>query len=159
MASKLDPGQRFFISNEVTLPARGMAREWHEEIEFFCVKSGHLTLHIEEVSITLYEGDVVIIPPDLCHWVSRHASSKASYEYILFSSALFSGRGERGYIGPLRLNGRAYILKLSEDGGWKSESLRLIVALKELRASADARSSERATSICRCCAQHFWDRA
>jgi len=139
MPTKLDAGQRFLISDVIALPTGGMAREWHEEIEFFRVNSGQITLYIEEDVFTLNEGEVVIIPPNMLHWAARSPNVKASYETILFSGALFSGRGERGYIGPLRLNGRAYIMRLCEDDSWQSESLRLILALKELRPSIDGR--------------------
>ena len=137
MATKLDVGQRFLISGLQTLPSRGMPREWHEEIEFFCVVSGQITLYIEDVVLSLCAGEVAVIPPNMLHWATHSPSLKASYETIIFSGALFSGRGERGYIGPLRLNGKAYILKLAPDDAWQSESLRLILALLELRPSID----------------------
>ena len=142
MASKLDVGMRFLVSGEQKLPVRGVMREWHDEIEILCVKSGQLTLNVEEHSFVLNEGEAVIIPMDLSHLATKAPNTAAAYESIYFSGALFSGRGERGYIGPLRLNGRVYVLKLSDDGDWQSEALRIIRTILELGASADAAARE-----------------
>ncbi|MCL2627984.1 MAG: AraC family transcriptional regulator [Oscillospiraceae bacterium] len=138
----LAAGHRFSVRQQQRVPTRGTPRAWHDEVEFFRALSGQITLHIEEDSFPLNEGEVIIVPPNMCHWATKPPSTNASYDSICFSGGLFSGRGERSYIGPLRLNGRAYILKLCEDADWQSQSLSLIQALTELGASADAGSRE-----------------
>jgi len=138
----LPVGQRFLISGVKTLPTRGTQRECHDEIEFFCVSSGQITLHIEDDSLLLCEGEAVVIPPNMLHWATKPLNTGASYEFICFSSALFSAKGERGYIGPLRLNGKAYILKLTRDNDWQSEALQILAQMSRLGASSDSSSRE-----------------
>ncbi|MCL1807896.1 MAG: AraC family transcriptional regulator [Oscillospiraceae bacterium] len=127
-------GHRFSIGQADTASSGRMARHRHEDIEIVYIKSGWLTLHVEDVTFSLAAGEAVIIPPNLWHWTERSVERPFAYGTVSFSTSLFNGHGYRRLVRPLVLDGRAFVLKLSEEIGWQKEAL---LVLRELMLFKD----------------------
>ena len=133
-------GRRFSVSLADAPPDGGLARHLHEEIEFFYVRSGRLTLFVEDEAFPLSKDEAVVIPPNLCHWAENPGGLPSSYGTVCFNMSLFTGTGYRRFIRPLMLDGKAYVLKLSGSSGWQSEALRVLDELMRYHNLPDAES-------------------
>ncbi|MDR2589369.1 MAG: AraC family transcriptional regulator [Oscillospiraceae bacterium] len=139
----IEPGKRFNVLNYKSIPTGVIDWHWHEDIEILFVKTGNITVYMEDTIYTLSDGDALIMPPGVCHkTIINYPPPDYLMSVICFSSSLFTGRGERRYIGPLRLNGTPFILKLSEDNNWQTIALHVVRQLALFADMDDLTSRE-----------------
>ena len=130
-------GSFFSVGKAGALPYGGLERHVHEEIELFYVTSGWVNLTVEDVEYSLIEGEAVVIPPGLIHGAERSVARPCSFATVRFEPSLFSDYGYRRLMRPLMLDGKSYTVKLSGDGGWQKETLRILEELLLFAYSSD----------------------
>lgn len=124
--SHLVDNHLFSIDHIDRLPNYALHPHWHEEVEFLYIKSGGLTLFVDDLSFDLSEGEAFLIPPRLLHWTVPLESDICSCGRICYDTSLFFGKGYRRYVQPLINNGKAYLLKLNTSVGWQKRALRIL---------------------------------
>lgn len=108
-------------------------QHWHDEIELFYLEKGEVEFCIEEKRIHLYEGEAILIPPNLMHMARNTYHKQVCFYALLFSPILFSEAYTNSYynryVQPLKHNGRLYICHFSLDISWHNKLLNLLKQL------------------------------
>lgn len=136
-------GKRPFSLHHTDAGAGGglaLYMHWHNEIELFYLNSGKVIFYIEDIKIPLSEGEAVLIPPNLLHWAEKVDNMPCSYDAVVFHPELFLSLGGylfHRFIQPMMFNGKAYILRLSNDDEWKLEVIGLLKSLLAFYGTPD----------------------
>lgn len=100
---------------------------WHHEMEFFYLKQGTLSFHVEDQTFELHAGQGVFIPPELIHYAYNTSTVKPIFYAFVLSpdfivSPLDSNR-YNSYILPILHNNLTYVTIFSPETSWHKEIL------------------------------------
>lgn len=111
-------------------------QHWHNEIEFFYLEQGELSLSIEEQQYQIKAGEAILIPPNHIHMATTLDKSTCEYFAFVFTPSYFfeasTGPNYFKYIQPLLHSGWRFSIHLKPAISWQNNSLQYLRSLFDL---------------------------
>ncbi len=103
---------------------------WHNEMEFFYLKTGAVSVYIEEERYFLSAGEGIFIPPGLLHRAEDEKKAGCEFHALVFSASLlsdyFMNLHYAEYLYPVMHYGLRCSLHLKPAVDWHCEILSLL---------------------------------